>query len=195
MSFFGRFFGGGATSHYRAAMRAYEAGKYEAAHAGFQRALASGAAPGDPILHLAAFYAAEAATHLGRLALQEGAPLAALRWLEPALRGPAVSPTLLELTALAYLDSGDPEASSTCLQALLGLDPGRGQAQLLAAAVCRVRGDSAQAQAHLQALRARTSAVVLCDLVRTVLEKQAQQHPELGALLRDFVLSPQSTGV
>jgi len=195
MSFFGRLFGGAAHARYRCAMLAYDAGDYEEAHAGFRRALAAGAPPGDPILHLAAFYAVEAATHLGRRALQEGAPARALVWLEPALHGEAVSPALLELAAVAYLERDALTNSLSCLQALLALDPGRPEAQLLAAAVCHARGDAALAQSFLDAARPHAASSGISALVRRVLAARAQQSPELAALLRDFLPSPQSTGV
>lgn len=195
MSFFGRWFGSAAHAHYRRAMRAYDAGDHEAALAGFRLALSCGAPPGDPILHLAAFYAAEAATHLGRQALEDGAPARALAWLEPALHGQAVSPALLELAAMAYLERDAWLNSLACLQALLVVDPGRTTAHLLAAVVCQARGDAAAARAHVDAVRAQAPTVVLSPLLRRLLSTRTQQSVEVAALLRDFVPSPQSSSV
>lgn len=194
MSFFGRLFGSAARARYRCAMRAFDAGDYEAAHADFQRALAAGAPPGDPILHLAAFYAAEAATHLGRRALQAGAPARALVWLEPVLHGGTASPAVLELAALAYLERDALDNCLACLQAWLILDPGRAEAQLLAVVVCHARGDASMAQACLEAARGSASSGI-SDAVRRVLVARAQQSAALAELLRDFLPSPLPSGV
>ena len=195
MSFFERLFGGAAHARYRCAMQAFDAGRYEEALAGFRHALTAPAPRGDPILHLAAFYAAEAATHLGRAALTEGDAARALVWLEPALHGPSVSPELLRLSAVAYLASDATASSLGCLQALLAIDPGRGEAHLLAAVVCHARGESDRAQTHLEALRAHGGALALSDVVRRVLAARAQQSVDVAMLLRDFLPSPQSSGV
>ena len=195
MSFFRRWFGGAASTHYRDGMRAFDAGEYEQALVGFERALAAGAPRGDPITHLATFYAAEAALHLGRAALHRGAPAEALRWFEPALRGPAGSPGLLELAAVAYIETGSADAGLACLQSLLAVDPGRRPAHLLAAVACHGRGDLTQALEHLQAARSRPGSQSLPDVVYRCLESRSLLFPDLAALLRDLVPSPQSSGV
>ena len=195
MSFFRRWFGGAASAHYRDGMRAFDAGEYERALVGFERALAVGAPPGDPLTHLAHFYAAEAAVHLGRIALRRGAPAEALRWFEPALRGPAVSPVLLELAAVAYIESGGDAAGLVCLRSLLAVDPGRCPAHLLAAVACHGSGATAQALEHLRAARSSTASQSLPDVVYRCLEARALLFPDLAAMLRDFVPSPQSSSV
>ena len=195
MSFFRRWLGGAASAHYRDGMRAFDAGDYERALVGFERALAAGAPRGDPLTHLAHFYAAEAAVHLGRTALRRGAPAEALRWFEPALRGQAVSPALLELAAVAYIETGGHDAGLACLQSLLAVDPGRCPAHLLAAVACHGSGAAASALEHLRAARQSAGSQSLPDVVYRCLEARALRFPDLAALLRDFVPSPQSSGV
>ncbi len=195
MSFFRRLFGGEASAHYRTGMRAFDAGEYEQALRCFQRVLEAGAPRCDPIAHLATFYAAEAALHLGRAALQAGEPAAALGWFEPALRGTAVSPALLETAALAYLETGGEEAALACLQALLRVDPLRLDAHWMAALVHHARGDAVRAAQHLQAVRAQAVSAQLSPRLYRILEARAANFPDLAALLRDFVPSPQSSRV
>lgn len=195
MSFFRRLFGGESSAHYRTGMRAFDAGEYERALQSFQRALDAGSPRCDPIAHLAAFYAAEAALHLGRRALQAGDAATALRWLEPALGGTAVSPALLEVAALAYLETGGTDAALACLQPLLRVDPLRLEAHWMAALVHHERGDAMRAAQHLHAVRAQAVSSKLSPRLYRILEARAPTFPDLAELLRDFVPSPQSSGV
>lgn len=195
MSFLERFFGGRASRYFRTGIQAFEAGQNGEALAWFERAMQSGTPPGDPIGHLALFYAAEAATVLGRVALEEGTPGEALQRLEPALQWNPRSPALLELAAAAYLELEALDASDACVEALLRLDPQRLGGLLLAALLCKARGDLQSLQKHVDVLRARPLSGGVPRALCRVLEAHMEDVPEIASLLQDIVSSPQVSEV
>jgi tetratricopeptide (TPR) repeat protein len=193
MSFLERIFGRRAASAYRQGMRAFNACRYEEALECFRRALEAGAGSADPILGLSRFYAAEAATHLGRARLNESEPRQALRWLELAQGWSRNHPAVHYLAALAHAECGELRASASSLMLLHAIDPEHREAHLLRAAVLQALGAPGEAEAELRQVDQVGS--VLSPLLRRVLEPFAAQQPQLAATLRNEVDARESTGV
>lgn len=195
MSFLKRLFGGQASRHFRHGIRAFEVGRYAEALESLERAMQCGKAPGDPIGHLAVFYAAEASTYLGRAALEDCAPREALRWLEPALEWNPRSPSLLELASTAYLETGLLDDCACCIEALQALDPERLGTRILAALLSAARQDAQAIRSHIEALRARPLQGVVPRALTRILESRLADSPEFAPVLQDIVCSPEVSQV
>jgi tetratricopeptide (TPR) repeat protein len=193
MSFLDGILGRRVSRAYRDGMHAFNACRFEEALELFRRSLEAGGSRGDPVLGLSRFYAAEAATHLGRTCLQDADPEQALRWLELAQNWNPRHPTLLYLAALAYAERGSREASISCLTVLEALDPEHREARLLRAALLHASGAHREAESELQQLRRAGGS--LSRVLLRVLDPYGPEHPHLAQLLRELAPDRESIGV
>ena len=185
VSFFKRIFRRGLSARYAEGIAAYNAGRWDQALTAFRHALEIGGSSSDPLVGLARFYAAEAACHLARSALDCAEPERALEWLEPAMQWKPRDPAVLFLAALADAEVGDLAGSARCLRALLEENPSHAQARVLTAAVEYARGKHDRARQHLELAGLRGSEPPLPASVLRVVDSLANGFRELESRLRN----------